>query len=181
MSRRRVVVTGVGIVCPVGVGKDEAWRAILAGKSGIGPITQFDASTFPTRIAGEVRGFEPEKFMDKREVRRNDRFIHFGLAAAEMALADSGLELGKENLERVGCIIGAGMGGLQTIEDNKDILREKGVKRISPFFIPALIINLAGESIFGRWSDERKNTLRSSRILTESNVIMRLIEKLAQR
>ncbi len=144
MSRRRVVVTGLGVVCPVGIGLELAWKNLVAGKSGIGPITLFDASTFPTRIAGEVRGFEPEKYMDRREVRRNDRFIHFGLAASEMAIQDSGLDFAKEDLERVGCIIGAGMGGLQTIEDNKDILRDKGVKRISPFFIPALIINLAG-------------------------------------
>jgi len=144
MSRRRVVVTGMGVVCPVGIGLELAWKNLVAGKSGIGAITLFDASTFPTRIAGEVRGFEPEKYMDRREVRRNDRFIHFGLAASEMALQDSGLDLAREDLERVGCIIGAGMGGLQTIEDNKDILRDKGVKRISPFFIPALIINLAG-------------------------------------
>ncbi|MBI5070563.1 MAG: beta-ketoacyl-ACP synthase II [Deltaproteobacteria bacterium] len=144
MSRRRVVVTGLGIVCPVGIGLELAWKNLVAGKSGIGPITLFDASTFPTRIAGEVRGFEPEKYMDRREVRRNDRFIHLGLAAAEMALQDSGLNLPSENLERIGVIIGAGMGGLQTIEDNKEILRDKGVKRISPFFIPALIINLAG-------------------------------------
>jgi len=147
MSRRRVVVTGLGVVCPVGIGLDLAWKNLVAGKSGIGPITLFDASTFPTRIAGEVRGFEPEKYMDRREVRRNDRFIHFGLAAAEMAIQDSGLDFSREDLERVGCIVGAGMGGLQTIEDNKDILRDKGVKRISPFFIPALIINLAGGQI----------------------------------
>jgi len=144
MSRRRVVVTGMGVVCPVGIGLELAWKNLVAGKSGIGPITLFDASTFPTRIAGEVRGFEPEKYMEKREVRRNDRFIQFGLAASEMAIRDSGLDLAKEDLERIGCIIGAGMGGLHTIEENRDILRDKGVKRISPFFIPALIINLAG-------------------------------------
>jgi 3-oxoacyl-[acyl-carrier-protein] synthase II len=143
MSRRRVVVTGLGVVCPVGIGLEETWKGLLAGKSGIGPITQFDASTYPTRIAGEVRGFEPERWMEKKEVRRNDRFIQLGLAAAEMAIADSGLEPSKEDGERIGCIIGAGMGGLWTIEENKVILMEKGVKRISPFFIPALIINLA--------------------------------------
>ena len=143
MSRRRVVVTGMGVVCPVGIGLEEAWKALVAGRSGIGPITQFDASTYPTRIAGEVRGFEPERWMEKREVRRNDRFIQFGLAASAMAIADAGLDMSREEAERVGCIIGAGIGGLATLEENKDILREKGVKRISPFFIPALIINLA--------------------------------------
>jgi len=143
MSRRRVVVTGMGVVCPVGIGLEEAWKGLVAGKSGIGPITQFDASSYPTRIAGEVRNFDPERWLEKREVRRNDRFIQFGLAASEMAIDDAGLDMSREDAERVGCIIGAGIGGLATIEENKDILREKGVKRISPFFIPALIINLA--------------------------------------
>ncbi|HYS79903.1 MAG TPA: beta-ketoacyl-ACP synthase II [Anaeromyxobacteraceae bacterium] len=143
MSRRRVVVTGLGIVCPVGTGVEESWRGIVGGKSGIGPITQFDASTFPTRIAGEVKGFEAEKYMDKREVRRNDRFIHFAMAATDMALQDSGLDLAKEDLEQVGAIIGAGLGGLRTIEDTHQVLLDKGVKRISPFFIPSLIVNLA--------------------------------------
>jgi len=143
MSRRRVVVTGMGVVCPVGIGLEETWKGLVAGKSGIGPITQFDASTYPTRIAGEVRGFDPERWMDKREARRNDRFIQLGLAASEMAIADAGLDMAKENPERVGCIIGSGMGGLATLEENKLILAERGVKRISPFFIPGIIINLA--------------------------------------
>src|SRR5512141_3384251 len=103
MNRRRVVVTGLGLVSPVGIGVEESWRGLVAGKSGIGPITQFDASTFPTRIAGEVRNFEPEKYMEKREVRRNDRFIHFAMAASEMAVQDAGLDMSKEDGERVGC------------------------------------------------------------------------------
>jgi len=143
MSRRRVVVTGLGILCPVGTGVDEAWRGITAGKSGIGPITQFDASTFPTRIAGEVKGFVPEQWMDKREVRRNDRFIQFALAAAEMAVKDSGLDMSKVDPERVGVIVGAGLGGLASIEETHKVFLEKGVKRIGPFFIPSLIVNLA--------------------------------------
>jgi 3-oxoacyl-[acyl-carrier-protein] synthase II len=143
MSRRRVVVTGMGLVSPVGIGVDESWNALVAGKSGIGPITLFDASTFPTRIAGEVKGFDATKYMDRKEVRRNDRFIHFALAAADMAIKDSGLDMSKEDPERVGCIIGAGLGGLGTIEDEHKTLMEKGVKRIGPFFIPALIVNLA--------------------------------------
>jgi 3-oxoacyl-[acyl-carrier-protein] synthase II len=143
MSRRRVVVTGLGIICPVGTGVEEAWRGITAGKSGIGPITQFDASTFPTRIAGEVKGFAPEQWMDKREARRNDRFIQFAMAAADMAVQDSGLDMAKEDAERVGAIVGAGLGGLATIEDTHATFLEKGVKKIGPFFIPALIVNLA--------------------------------------
>jgi 3-oxoacyl-[acyl-carrier-protein] synthase II len=143
MRSRRVVVTGLGLVSPVGIGVEESWSALVAGRSGIAPITLFDASTFPTRIAGEVKGFDPAKFMDRKEVRRNDRFIHFALAAAEMAIRDAGLDMSKEDPERVGCIIGAGLGGLGTIEDEHKTLLEKGVKRIGPFFIPALIVNLA--------------------------------------
>lgn len=143
MSRRRVVVTGLGIVCPVGIGVEETWRGIVAGKSGIGPITQFDASTYPTRIAGEVRGFVPEQWMEKKEARRNDRFIQFTMAAADMAMKDSGLDMGKEDATRVGAVIGAGLGGLSTIEETHKVLLEKGVKRVSPFFIPSLIVNLA--------------------------------------
>jgi 3-oxoacyl-[acyl-carrier-protein] synthase II len=151
MSRRRVVVTGLGLVCPVGVGVEESWQALVAGKSGVGPITHYDASTYPTKIAGEVRGFEPEKFMDRKEVRRNDRFIQFALAAADMAVADSGIDFAKEDPERVGVIVGSGMGGLDTIEDTHKTLMERGVRKVSPFFIPAIIINLAPGQIALRW------------------------------
>ena len=151
MSRRRVVVTGMGLVSPVGVGLEESWSALVAGKSGIGPITLFDASTFPTRIAGEVKGFEPEQFMDKKEVRRNDRFIQFGMAAADMAMKDSGLDMGKEDPERVGAIVGSGLGGLRSIEDWHQVLLEKGVKKIGPFFVPSLIVNLAPGQITIRY------------------------------
>jgi 3-oxoacyl-[acyl-carrier-protein] synthase II len=140
---RRVVVTGLGLVSPVGIGVEESWSALVAGKSGVGPITLFDASTFPTRIAAEVKGFDPAKFMDRKEVRRNDRFIHFALAAAEMAVKDAGLDMAKEDPDRVGCIVGAGLGGLGTIEDEHRTFLEKGVRKIGPFFIPALIVNLA--------------------------------------
>jgi 3-oxoacyl-[acyl-carrier-protein] synthase II len=157
MQRRRVVVTGLGLVCPVGIGVEESWKALLEGKSGIGPITLFDASTYPTRIAGEVKGFEPEKFMEKKEARRNDRFIQFALAAGDMAVKDSGLDMAKEDPERVGAIVGAGIGGLATIEENGHILREKGVKRISPFFIPSLIINLAPGQIALRYGMKGPN------------------------
>src|SRR5512142_1309026 len=114
MNRRRVVVTGLGLVSPVGVGVEESWSALVAGKSGIGPITQFDASTFPSRIAGEVKGFDPEQYMDKKEVRRNDRFIHFAMAAADMAWKDAGVDMAREDPERAGAIVGSGLGGLAT-------------------------------------------------------------------
>jgi len=143
MSRRRVVVTGLGMITPVGVGVEESWQALVAGRSGIGPITHFDASTFPTRIAGEVKGFDPEKYMEKKEARRNDRFIQFALAASQMAMDDAGLDMSKEDPERCGAIVGSGMGGLATIEDTYKTFLERGVRKISPFFIPSLIINLA--------------------------------------
>jgi 3-oxoacyl-[acyl-carrier-protein] synthase II len=143
MSRRRVVVTGLGFVSPVGIGVEASWSALVAGKSGIGPITLFDASTFPTRIAGEVKNFDPTQFMDRKEARRNDRFIQFALAAADMAVKDSGIDMSKVDAERVGCIVGAGIGGLGSIEDEHKVFLEKGVRKIGPFFIPSLIINLA--------------------------------------
>jgi 3-oxoacyl-[acyl-carrier-protein] synthase II len=157
MSRRRVVVTGLGLVSPVGVGVEPSWKALVAGQSGIGPITLFDASTYPTRIAGEVKNFEPGDFMDRKEARRNDRFIQFGLAAAEMAMKDSGLDMSKEDPDQVGCIVGAGMGGLGTIEENRTLLTERGLKRISPFFIPSLIINLAPGQISIRYGMKGPN------------------------
>jgi len=151
MSRRRVVVTGLGLVCPVGIGVEESWQALVAGKSGIAPITHYDASTYPTRIAGEVKGFEPEKFMERKEARRSDRFIQFAIAAADMAVKDAGIDFAKEDPERVGVIVGSGMGGLATIEDTHKTLMERGVRKVSPFFIPAIIINLAPGQIALRW------------------------------
>jgi 3-oxoacyl-[acyl-carrier-protein] synthase II len=180
MSRRRVVVTGLGIICPNGTGVEETWKAITAGKSGIGPITQFDASTFPTRIAGEVKDFQAEKWMDKKEVRRNDRFIQFAMAAAEMAMKDSGLDMAKEDAERVGAIIGAGLGGLSTIEDTHNTFMQKGVKRIGPFFIPSLIVNLAPGQISLRYGLKGPNYSPVSACATGNHSIgdaMMLIER----
>ncbi|HET8724442.1 MAG TPA: beta-ketoacyl-ACP synthase II [Anaeromyxobacteraceae bacterium] len=153
MSRRRVVVTGMGVVCPVGIGVEETWQALVAGRSGIGPITHFDAAAraFPTRIAGEVKGFEPEKYLDKKEVRRNDRFIQFAMAAADMAVKDSGIDFGREDLDRAGAIVGSGMGGLNTLEETGETLRDRGVRKVSPFFIPSMIINLAPGQMALRW------------------------------
>jgi len=157
MSRRRVVVTGIGLITPCGIGVEATWKALVAGRSGIGPITQFDCSTFPTRIAGEVKGFEPGDFMDRKEARRNDRFIQLGMAAAEMAMKDSGLDMSKEDPEQVGCIVGAGIGGLGTIEETAKLFAEKGVRKISPFFIPSLIINLAPGQISLRYGMKGPN------------------------
>jgi 3-oxoacyl-[acyl-carrier-protein] synthase II len=171
MSRRRVVVTGLGIICPVGIGVEESWRGIVAGKSGIGPITQFDASSFPTRIAGEVKGFEPERYMEKRDIRRNDRFIQFAIAAGEMAMKDSGLDMSKEDGERCGAIVGAGLGGLYSLEETHKLFLEKGVKKIGPFFIPSLIVNLAPGQLAIRYGFKGPNYSPVSACATSNHSI----------
>jgi 3-oxoacyl-[acyl-carrier-protein] synthase II len=143
---RRVVVTGVGLVTPVGIGREETWQALLAGRSGIAPITRFDASSFSTRIAGEVKGFEPTRWIGAREARTTaaDLFIQYALAAGAMAMSDAGLTIEGELCERAGCFVGSGMGGLGTIEATHKTFMEKGPRHgISPFFATQLIINLA--------------------------------------
>lgn len=142
MSRRRVVVTGLGIISPVGNSVSEAWSAVLAGRSGIGPITRFDASAYSSRIAGEVRNFAVEKYLSVKEARRFDTFIHYGLAAGIDALKDSGLVLESEDLTQVGVCIGSGIGGLPLIEETHTALTAGGPRKISPFFVPGTIINL---------------------------------------
>jgi 3-oxoacyl-[acyl-carrier-protein] synthase II len=142
LARRRVVVTGLGIVSPVGIGIAEAWANILAGKSGITRITRFDAASFPTQIAGEVKGFDVAKWLSPKEARRFDTFIHYGLAAAIDALKDSGIVLEQEAREQIGVCIGSGIGGLPLIENTHDAYLAGGVRKISPFFVPGTIINL---------------------------------------
>ena len=142
MSRRRVVVTGLGIVSPVGIGVAEAWSAILAGKSGITRITRFDPSSLTSQIAGEVKGFEPAKYISAKEVRRFDTFIHYGLAAAIESIKDSGLDFAREQREQMGVCIGSGIGGLPLIEETHKAVLAGGPRKISPFFIPGSIINL---------------------------------------
>jgi len=140
---KRVVVTGLGMISPLGVGVKENWEAICQGKSGIGPVTRFDITDFPSKIAGEVKGFNPEDFIDKKETKKMDIFIHYALASGMMALKDSGLIIDESNADRVGVLVGAGLGGLSTIERYHSVLLEHGPKKISPFFIPMLIVNLA--------------------------------------
>ena len=142
MARRRVVVTGLGIISPVGIGIPEAWGNIVAGKSGITQITRFDAAAFPTRIAGEVKGFEVAKWLAPKEARRFDTFIHYGLAAGIDAIKDSGIVLERENLEQIGVCIGSGIGGLPLIETTHDAMLAGGVRKVSPFFVPGTIINM---------------------------------------
>ena len=146
-SRRRVVVTGLGIVSPVGNDVATAWRNILAGKSGIGPLTHFDASTFPTRIAGEVRDFDPAQHVAPKDVKKMDPFIHYGIAASVQALADAGLHPHEHDEERIGVAVGAGIGGIATIERTSIAFHEGGQRKISPFFVPSSIINMAAGNL----------------------------------
>jgi len=141
--KRRVVVTGIGLVTPCGIGTDNVWNNILGGKSGIGPITRFDVDRFDTKFAGEVKDFNPEDYIQPKEVKKMDLFIHYALAAAQIAMKDAGLDIGKEDSERVGVVVGTGLGGLPTIEKYHSVLLERGPTRITPFFIPMLIANEA--------------------------------------
>ena len=139
----RVVVTGIGIVCAVGNDTETAWRAMCEGKSGADTITSFDTTPFSTKFGAEVKGFDAAQYMDRKEVRRNDRFVHFAMGAARQALADSGFEITEENAEDVGVIIGSGVGGLNTCHDQFKVLFERGPDRISPFFITMFITDIA--------------------------------------
>ena len=147
MNKRRVVVTGVGLITPLGTGTEKSWKNLLDGRSGIRKITQFDATHFPCQVAGEVPDFEINQFIEIKEQKKMDRFIHFAFAAAKMAVEDSGLKITKDNADRIGVLVGSGIGGLSAIEHYHTVLLEKGPKRISPFFIPMLIINLAAGQI----------------------------------
>ena len=139
---RRIVVTGLGIVSPVGIGVEEAWPAVVAGKSGIGPITRFDASAFPSRIAGEVRNFDVAKWLSAKEARRYDTFIHYGLVASMEAVRDAGLDAYAGDKERIGVCIGSGIGGLPLIEETQRAYVQGGPRKISPFFVPGSISNM---------------------------------------
>jgi 3-oxoacyl-[acyl-carrier-protein] synthase II len=141
--KKRVVVTGLGAVTPIGIGKDEFWQALLAGKSGIGKITRFDASEYTTQIAGEVKDFDPTKYIDKKEAKRMDPFTQFAVAASKMAFEDSGINLEIEDRTRIGTMIGTGIGGMDTLNEQYHNLFDKGPNRISPFFIPMMIGNMA--------------------------------------
>lgn len=141
--KRRVAVTGLGVVSPLGVGVEANWDALVNGRSGIGPITRFDASNLKTQIAGEVKDFNPHDFIDKKTARRLDIFIQFAMAAARMAIEESKLQIDDNNSDKIGCILGCGLGGMATLEKMQVTLLEKGADRISPFFIPMLIGNMA--------------------------------------
>ncbi len=147
MSKRRVVITGLGILSPVGNSLKEAWDNIVNGRSGIGPITKFDASSLPSRFAGELKNFNPADWMSAKEVRRMDSFIHYGIAATKMAIDDAGLIVTEQNAERIGVNVGSGIGGLPMIEDTVREIVAKGPRRISPFFVPGSIVNMVAGMI----------------------------------
>jgi len=147
LSKRRVVVTGLGLLTPVGNTVEESWKNIVAGKSGIAPITAFDASDFTTRISGSVKNFDATEYLSVKDIKKMDIFIHFGIAAGVQALNDSGLEVTDENAERIGVAIGSGIGGLPTIEKNRDAYVAGGPRKISPFFVPSSIINMVSGNL----------------------------------
>ena len=165
-DKRRVVITGLGALTPLGNTLDEFWTGLREGRSGIGPITKFDADVkdergeyrFPTRIAGEIRNFDPLRFVDKKEARRLDPYLHYAIAASVMAVQDSGLDTGKVDASRFGVLIGSGIGGISTLLDSHEALLSKGPDRVSPFFIPMLIINMAAGLVSMRFGAKGPNS-----------------------
>ena len=158
VNTRRVVVTGIGLVSALGIGTDANWEALCEGRSGIGPITRFDASAFTTRIAGEVKHFDPLQYIEKKDVKKMDIFIQFAIAAADGAMTDSGLKITSENDTRVGVLIASGIGGFTTIEREHKAFLEGGPRKISPFFIPSAIINLAAGQVSIRFGAKGPNS-----------------------
>ena len=176
--RRRVAVTGVGLVTPLGTGVEVNWDGLVHGRSGIGPITRFDASQFPTRIAGEVRDFRAEDFIERREIKKMDVFIQYALAAAHMAMTQSGLRIDENTAERVGVILGVGLGGMTTIEEYHRLYLEGGLRKLTPFFIPKLIANLAPGQIAIRYGAKGINYTPTSACSSGGHAVgesMRLI------
>ena len=168
---RRVVVTGVGLLSPLGLGTEATWEAIRAGKSGVGRITKFDPSAFSCQIAGEVKGFDPASYIEKKEIKKMGRFIQFAIAAADWALKDSQLQIAPENAERVGVYIGSGIGGFEIMEREHQTLLEHGPRRISPFFIPAMIVNLASGQVSMRCGAQGPNSATATACTTSAHSI----------
>jgi 3-oxoacyl-[acyl-carrier-protein] synthase II len=169
--RRRVVVTGVGLVSPLGIGTAVTWRALLEGKSGIGPITLFDASALPARIAGEVPGFDPSLYLDHKDIKKTDRFVQLALAATQHAMEASGLVVDETNAERVGVVIGSGIGGLSSIEQTAYTVKDRGPGRISPFFIPSLIVNMAAGQVSIRYGARGPNMATCTACTTGAHAV----------
>ncbi len=171
MTKRRVVVTGLGIVSPVGIGHAQAWDNLVHGRSGVGPITKFDGTLLPTRIAAEVKGFDAAQWMPAKEVRRSDTFIHYGIAATKMALEDAGLVIDESNAERIGVNVGSGIGGLPMIQENILEMGAKGPRRISPFFVPGSIINMVAGLISIQVGAKGPNVSMVSACTTSSHCV----------
>jgi 3-oxoacyl-[acyl-carrier-protein] synthase II len=168
---RRVVVTGLGLVTPLGTGVEHNWEALVAGRSGVGPITRFDVSDFPARIAGEVRDFDPRDWIETKDVKRMDSFIQYAMSAAEQAMRQSGFKITDGNAEQVGVLIGVGIGGLRTLEENHLIFLESRLKHISPFLIPKLISNLAPAQIALRYGARGVNLAITSACASGSHAV----------
>jgi 3-oxoacyl-[acyl-carrier-protein] synthase II len=176
----RVVITGAGAVTPVGNTAEEFWAALLQGTSGIGPITRFDTTGFATRIAGEVKGFEPLKYIDKKEDRKLDPYLKFAIACAVMAVEDAGLDVARVDPTRFGVLVGSGIGGITTLLDSHDVLNAKGPDRVSPFFIPMLIINMASGLISMRFGAKGPNSSVVTACATGNHAIgdaMKIIQR----
>lgn len=169
--KRRVVVTGVGVVSPLALTAEESWQRVVRGESGIGAITLFDTTSYPARIAGEVKSFDPINYMDKKDVKKMDRFIQFATAAAQEAMAMSGLSITPHNAERVGVAVGSGIGGLSLLEEQHKTLLERGPGRVSPFFIPGMIINMASGQISIRYGAKGPNIATVTACSTASHAI----------
>jgi 3-oxoacyl-[acyl-carrier-protein] synthase II len=169
--KRRVVVTGLGIISPLGLGVDKAWKALLRGESGVDRITRFDPTDFPCQIAAEVKDFDPAQFIERKEIKKMDTFIHYAVAASMMAVDGSGLKVSEENADQVGVYIGSGIGGLPAIEHYHKVLLESGPKKISPFFIPMTIINLASGQVAIRLGAKGPNSAAVTACATGNNCI----------
>jgi len=166
-----VVVTGLGVVSPLGIGVDPTWKALCGGVSGVGRITRFDTTDMPVKIAAEVKGFDPANYIEKKEIKKMDTFIHYALAASRMVMDDSGLKVTSENADRIGVYVGSGIGGLNAIEEWHRVLMEKGPKRVTPFFIPMTIINLASGQIAIRYNLQGPNSCAVTACATGNNCI----------
>lgn len=171
LEKRRVVVTGIGLISPVAIGTEATWEALLAGRSGVGTITKFDASDYPSRIAGEVDGFDPANWLEKKEIKKSDTFIHYAIAASQMAWDDAGLGKATVDPERLGVVIGSGIGGLPLIETMHKTLLERGPGRVSPFFIPGLIVNLASGHVSMRFNAKGPNSAPATACATGAHAI----------
>lgn len=164
-------MTGIGLITPCGIGTEATWSTLIEGRSGIGPITRFDASRFDCRIAGEVRGFDPEPFVGKKDVKKMDLFIHYAIAASDFALAQAGLRITPENAERIGVLIGSGIGGMNFFERQHQILLERGPGRLSPFLIPGMIVNLASGQVSIRTGAKGPNSAVCTACATGTHAI----------